>query len=510
MAPCVSGEERLPLAGSRDRPTDPVEVLDSPQAGTTVIRGNVLRLAGYAAGVGLSVVSASVMIRHLGPADWGAYVTVSSLIALVAGLSEFGLSNIGVREYATLAHDERIRLIKNLIGLRLALAALGLIAALVFALAAGYRPVLLAGIALWGVGLMLTFVQQAVGVPLLTRLQLGWVSTLELMRQGGMLVVVLALVLLGSGLLAFLAAPLPVGILLLGVTIPLARGMVPFVPGFDRAEWSRILRMTIAYSIAATVGTIYVAVTVLVMSIVGTSADTGYYGASYRIFTVLGYLPLLLVGSAFPILSRAARDDRMRLGYALQRLLEVALILGVWLALCAALGAGFLIHLIAGPSFEPAVAVLEIQAFALIGTFLAATLSFALLSERLHTGVLVANAIALVAGTTAALGLVPLVGAKGAAAATVVGESILTLAYAVALFRRGGDLRISPRVVPKVLVSAALAALLVFVPGLNGLALAVAAGVVYIVVLSLLRGVPPELWKALFTLRPTSYPPEGG
>ena len=77
-----------------------------------------------------------------------------------------------------------------------------------------------------------------------------------------------------------------------------------------------------------------------------------------------------------------------------------------------------------------------------------------MLSERLHTGVLVANAIALVAGTTAALGLVPLVGAKGAAAATVVGESILTLAYAVALFRRGGDLRISPRVVPKVLVNA--------------------------------------------------------
>ena len=343
-----------------------------------------------------------------------------------------------MREYATLGHDERIRLIKNLIGLRLALATLGLVAALVFALAAGYRPVLVAGIALWGIGLMLTFVQQAVGVPLLTRLQLGWVSTLELLRQGATLLVVLALVLLGSGLLPFLAAPIPVSILLLAITIPLARGMVPFVPGFDRAEWSRILRMTIAYSVAATVGTIYVAVTVLVMSIVGTKADTGYYGASYRIFTVLGYVPVLLVSSAFPILSRAARDDRIRLGYALQRLLEVALILGVWLALCTALGAGFLIQLIAGPSFEPAVAVLEIQAFALIGTFLAATLSFALLSERLHTGVLVANAIALVAGTTAALGLVPLVGAKGAAAATVVGESILTLAYAVALFRRGG------------------------------------------------------------------------
>jgi O-antigen/teichoic acid export membrane protein len=505
----VSREERLSTAG-RKRPTEPAEVLDSPRAGTTVIRGSVLRVLAYAAGVGLSVVSAAFMIRHLGPTDWGGYVTVSSLIALVAGLSEFGLSNIGIREYATLDHDERVRLIKNLMGLRLALAALGLAAALAFALAAGYRPVLLAGIALWGVGLMLMFVQQAVGVPLLTRLQLGWVSTLELSRQAAMLAVVLLLIAAGAGLLPFLAAPIPVGLLLLGVTIPLARGMVPLVPGFDRAEWSRILRMTIAYSIAATVGTIYVAVTVLVMSVLGTSADTGYYGASYRIFTVLGYVPVLLVGSAFPILSRAALDDRARLGYALQRLLEVSLILGVWLALCTALGAGFLVDVIAGTSFDPAVPVLEIQAFALIGTFLAATLSFALLSERLHTGVLVANAVALFAGTAVALVLVPVVGAKGAAIATVAGESVLALAYALALFRARRDVRISPGVVPKVLAAAALAAALVFVPGLNGLALAVAAGAVYIVVLLLLRGVPPELWKALFSVRPSSLPPEGG
>ena len=221
--------------------------------------------------------------------------------------------------------------------------------------------------------------------------------------------------------------------------------------------------MTIAYSIAATVGTVYVAVTVLVISIVGTAVETGYYGASYRIFTVLGYLPVLLVGSAFPILSRAAKDDRLRLGYALQRLLEIALILGVWVTLCTS-RCRFLIDLVAGPGFEPAVAVLEIQAFALIATFLAATLSFALLSERRHNGVLVSNAIALAISVTVALALVPSLGAKGAAVATVVGESSLAVAYAIALFARAPDLR-SRCVCSKVLVATALAVSLVFVQG---------------------------------------------
>ena len=179
----MTHEERLPSASRAARLTDPAEVLDSPQAGGAVIRGSALRLVGYAGGVGLSVVSAALMIRHLGPAGWGGYVTVSSLMTLVAGLSEFGLGNIGVREYATRPHDERIRLIKNLLGLRLALAAAGVLAALAFGVVAGYRSTLLAGIVLWGIALMITFVQQAVGVPLVTRLQLGWVTVLELFAR---------------------------------------------------------------------------------------------------------------------------------------------------------------------------------------------------------------------------------------------------------------------------------------------------------------------------------------
>ncbi len=63
---------------------------------------------------------------------------------------------------------------------------------------------------------------------------------------------------------------------------------------------------------------------------------------------------------------------------------------------------------------------------------------------------------------------------------------------------------------PKVIVAAVLATSLVFVPGLNGAPLAVAAGVVYIVVLLALRGVPDELWKAFLAPRAPALPPEGG
>ena len=57
-------------------------------------------------------------------------MTVASLMTLVAGLSEFGLGNIGVREYSTLGREARMDLIRNLMGLRLALTVLGLLVAL--------------------------------------------------------------------------------------------------------------------------------------------------------------------------------------------------------------------------------------------------------------------------------------------------------------------------------------------------------------------------------------------
>lgn len=480
---------------------DPVDILDTPAAGGRIIRGSVFRVAGYVAGVGLSVVSAALLIRHLGPVDWGGYVTVSSLIALVAGLSEAGMSNVGVREYSTLGPSERIRLLRNLLGIRLVLTAIAVGAAVLFCVAAGYRSVLVVGTLLSGIGLMVGFFQQTVGVPLQARLQFGWVSALDLLRQAATTVAVVVLVALGATLLPFLGAPIAVSIFMVAVTLPLVRRLAPVVPAFDRGEWSRILQTSVAYSAASAIGTIYVAMTVVLMSLVGSGRDTGYYGASYRIFSVLGTIPLLLVTSAFPVLARAARDDRERLEYALQKLLEIALIVGVLFALGISLAAPFLIDVVAGAKFDPSVDVLRIHGLALISSFLAVTLGFALLSERRHTAILIANAAALLMSAALTLGLVPLLGARGAAIATVAGESTLVVAYGVTLFA-GSDLKVELGFVLKVAVAAGAALLLLLVPGLGSLPLALAATIVYAVVLLLVRGIPRELGEQLLGMAP--------
>jgi O-antigen/teichoic acid export membrane protein len=479
---------------------DPLRILDSPTAGGRVIRGGVLRIGTYAAGVALGIASAALMTRHLGVEDFGRYVIVTSLIAIVGGLTDAGVANIAAREFATRKRDERDRLIANVIGIRLGVACLGVAAAAGFAFVAGYDRTMILGTVLAGIGLVIGTVQQTYSIPIGVALRFGWLSTLDLLRQIAFVAVIVVLLFADAGLLPFLAATIPASVLVLAVAIPLVRGTAPLLPRFQRSEWLRIVRLVGVYAAAAAVGTIYVSAVIVTTSLVGTAEESGYLGAAFRVFTVLAGIPLLLVSTAFPVLARAAHTDRERLQYAVQRLVDMALIVGTWMALATILGAGVAIEIVAGADFKPAVPALEIQAVALLATFLAVTGAFALVSLRRHVALLVGNVVGLAASVVLTAALVPEFGAEGAAVAMAIAEGALVLLYGLALFS-SRVVHYDLDLVPRIAIAGALAAALVLTP-LEDLALVVAATLVYWGVLFALRGIPGEVIDALLRREP--------
>ena len=142
------------------RTSDPVDVLDSPVAGDLVIRGSLLRVGGYMAGVLLGLIAASLLTRHLGVGTFGKYIVVTSLIAIVSGLTDAGIATIAAREFATRRGEDRDRLLANVLGIRAAIAAVGVLAATGFAIVAGYDTVMVVGTLVAGIGLVLTTAQQ--------------------------------------------------------------------------------------------------------------------------------------------------------------------------------------------------------------------------------------------------------------------------------------------------------------------------------------------------------------
>jgi O-antigen/teichoic acid export membrane protein len=478
-------------------PTHGADILDTSEAGPAAIRGGTLRAGAYALGILLSLVSAPLLIRHLGVTEYGQFVTISSLLFIVTGIVEGGLTNVGVREYTTLDGDARTVFMRNLLGMRLLIPLAGGIGAVGFSAVAGYGTTLVAGTAIGAVGVVLLLAGGSFTVPLISRLRSGTVAALELLRQVITVAGLIALVVVGASLLPFFAVPIVANIPVIVLGFLLVRGQMPMRPTLDVREWRPVLRDTLPFAAATALGFVYFRVTVIAMSLVSTAVQTGYFSASSRIAAVLIAVPAMLVTAAFPILARAARDDPARLRYALQKLFEVSVLCGVGVALVLIVVAPFAIDVIAGDKFGPSVPVLRIQGLALVGTFLVATWGFALLALRRHRDLILTNVAAMViaAGATVALG--PTLGAKGGAIATTITEWLLPLMYLVAILRVRPDLRPRPAVVPKAVAAAGIAAAVALVPGLPSAPGAVVAAVVYVALLLALRAVPGEVIDAI-------------
>jgi O-antigen/teichoic acid export membrane protein len=204
------------------------------------------------------------------------------------------------------------------------------------------------------------------------------------------------------------------------------------------------------------------------------------------------------------VLARAASTDRERLQYAIQRLIDIALIAGTWVGLSTVLGADVAIEIVAGADFQPAVPVLQIQGIALLASFLAITGAFALVSLHRHVALLVGNVVALVGSIVLTAVLVPSSGAKGAAVATLLGEVGLVGLYAIALFGSRAA-RYDLKLVPRVAAAGLLTFALVFTP-LDRVPLLAVSTLVYWGALYLLRGIPPEVVAALRRRGPSPQP----
>jgi O-antigen/teichoic acid export membrane protein len=232
------------------------------------------------------------------------------------------------------------------------------------------------------------------------------------------------------------------------------------------------------------------------MSLIASARQTGYFATSFRVTEVLVGVPAFAIGAAFPILSHAAASDRRRFAYATERIFELALVAGVGLALVVMLSAPFVIEVLAGVRGAAAVPVLQIQALALVSTFLAAAAGYSLLSLRRHSALLIANSAALAANIVLTLVLVPMHGSRGAAIAAVIAESCLAIGQ-ILLLLRSGHARLRIDSLPAVAVAGLAGASPLLIGGMHAVLRTLLGITLYSLLIALLGRFPPELAHAL-------------
>jgi O-antigen/teichoic acid export membrane protein len=451
-----------------------------------------MRVGGYFAGTLVSVLAAALLFRHLGVKDTGLYITALSLVAIVGALSDLGLTAVGVRELSTRPPDERWPLARDLLGLRITLTIVGGLVVTLIASAA-YSLTVAAGVGLACIGLLLQATQDNFALPLTVGLRLGWVSALDLTRQLLTTLATVALVLAGATLVPFLGISIPVGLVVLAMTVVLVRGVHSLAPVFSWSRWRRFMRAMLPYSAAVAASALYFRVSILLVSALSSAAQLGYFSASFRIIEVLTPVPALLASSAFPIFARAAHDDHERLGYALGRVFEVALVAGAWTAVSIAVGAPLAIEVIGGAEFAQAAPVLAIQGIALGAMFVSLVWANVLLSLGQFRQILVISVSMLLLNGLLVAALIPLDGARGAAIATAIAEVVAVVVQALTVVRARPQLRPSLRILPFVALAAAVGLLPLALTGLPVIVRLLISTILFGGVVLLTRALPREL-----------------
>ena len=452
-----------------------------------------MRLAGYAAGVALSIVAAALLVRHLGIVGFGDYVLVTAVMGIVAGLTEAGITGIGVREYCAREGADRDRAMGTLLAIRVVLALAGAAIAVIFVVAAGYRDELVIGTAVVTVGLIAQVLQAIITVPLQADLRLGSLTLLDLVRRGLFLAVVAVLVATDQDLPAFFVAVSAAAVPALVLAAFLVRGTIPLRPRFDRSMARDILRDSVPFGTSVAISSIYIYITVVLVSLLSSALETGYFATGFRIVQVVLVVPSLLLNAVFPLLTRAGGpQDRDLLARRLARTYDVTLIAGALLALALAAGAQLSLSVVAGAQGAGAEDVLTVQATILLPSFLVSTTGFALLASGRLRPMLVSSVLTLVVDVALGLALIPPFGAVGGAVGDVVTEVALAGVLTAYVWRALPGSRPSARTVRAVAAATAAGVLVALLP-LGQVMRPIAAVVAFVVVVVALRGVPPEL-----------------
>jgi O-antigen/teichoic acid export membrane protein len=471
----------------------PDDILTSTEAGGKIIRGSAMRAAANAGGIFVGLGTAALLLRYLGVEESGRYVTVMSLVAIAGSITDNGPNITGSRALALREKSARPALLANLTAQRMLIGPIVFGLVVLFTVLAGYPQRMVSGAVLAGAGLYIVSVADAVLLSLAVELRNAWLALVDFLKQTITLLGVAALVVLGARLAPFFAIQIVVGIAVV-ILASLLVSPRPFIaPRIDRAEQVELLSRALPIATVFVLGQVYFRIVIVLMSLIASAKQTGYFGGSLRAMEAMVNVPILVAGVALPMLAAAARDDRARLRYAVRGMSEGAIVAGVFVILVTARAAVPVMRLIGGPSFAPSGAVLRIQVAALLFIALYQIWTVAIVALGRQRDLIFTNVAGLLGVLLFASVFVPLLGARGGAIASVLGDVLLAALIYSRLRAAIGGIGVRAAFLVRVLVGAAVGGACLILPGLPGFAAAALAGVVFIAVGEAIGMFPEEL-----------------
>ncbi len=271
--------------------------------------------------------------------------------------------------------------------------------------------------------------------------------------------------------------------------------------GIDPTLIRELVRKSIPFLVYGVLGVIYYRIDTVFLSLVASAAVVGWYGAGYRLFDTLVFLPSLIISAImYPIFSQLSAHSEKDLKIAVEKSMNFLLFCGIPIAVALCVAApniiGFLYH---RAEFIHAVPVVQLLAPGLVFLYINSVLSSTIISTKREKNISIMAGIALVFNVGLNLILIPMYQHVGAAAVTSLTEFLLmclALVFVPRALRPVGSVKVGI----KALAASAVMALVIWVTRQMDLFVILSlAAVTYFVASALFGTIPREDMQVLYS-----------
>lgn len=431
-----------------------------------------------------------VATHELSPNEFGRYSIVAALVLLCQLASDAG-TTIAITKHVSRHPEDSDSLLSGTAALSVGLGTAGYVVALAFVLVVNYPHVTFVDMAIAGIGLPFDAVLTSVIGALDGHgrvAERAWISAL---RTGLVAIAATVALLLGAGVRAAMVATAVAPVVLLLLSLPLARRWQIWWsrPRVDVARSRALLRQAAPFAIVGAISVLILRFDVVLVSVLTTRVETAIYDVATRSVEGVAYLGAVFGAPLMVVLSRRfGHGDRDGSARVFGETCRGAWAIGLFLAGVLVGCAHPIVETLFGHGYGAAAVPLALLAAQLPLLFITGLQGTVLAADSDERGLVIVTLW--VGASTVALDLavVPLFGANGAAVVMVV---VRVLAFVLFTLRLRRVPRIhTPRPAPGLVVAAAAAAGGGFATANIGLVVSVGtSALAFLAVAVVLRGI---------------------
>lgn len=401
---------------------------------TKVAYNTIIQIISKVISTVLGLIAVAIFTRYLGQVGFGEYTAVMTFLTFFAIIADFGLTLVTVQMLSQ-PDVNREKMMGNLFGLRLVSAIIIIGSAPIIILLFPYSPAIKFGVLIAVMSLIFVALNQVFVGLFQKELRMDKVSIAEVVSRLFLFVGAIVVYKYDLGLNGVLVA----NVFSAGVGFALhyifARQMVCIKPAFDWPVWIKIFHKSWPLAITIILNLVYLKTDILFLSLLpreselGIIAETGLYGAAYKVIDVIVTLPFIFSGIVLPILTaRWIEKNRDSFKNILQKSFEILMIFAVPLIIGTQFLAKDIIVLIAGADFIPAAPILQILILAAGFIFLGNAFAHAVIAIDQQKKTIPAYLFTAVTSVFAYLFFIKKYSYFGAAYVTVYSEMAIAIA----------------------------------------------------------------------------------